>query len=78
MAAFIRTQWTEREVERFHDLLAEFERLVVQFPFGWPVSESYPDCRRAVIHKNASIIYRVDPDAIRVVTILDNRSSKPR
>jgi plasmid stabilization system protein ParE len=78
MAAFIASQWTEKEVKHFLDLLEEFERRVVRFPFSFPASEGYAGCRRASIHRNASVVYRVDEGIIHIVTVVDNRSSKTR
>lgn len=78
MAAFIATQWTEREVSRFFDLLAEFERYVVLFPFAYPRSEGFDGCRTAIIHRNAAVVYRIDEEVIHIVSIVDNRSAKPR
>ena len=71
---FIRLQWTEREVGVFLDLLQEFQKLVVQFPNGYQRSDIYPGCRRAVIHPNVSVVYKVSGSLIEVVTVYDNRS----
>lgn len=78
MAAFIATQWTAREVNRYFDLLAEFEKLVAVFPNTYPLSHDYKGCRRAVIHRNASVVYEVRKEVIHIVTIVDNRSSLRR
>lgn len=71
---FIRLQWTEREVGVFLDLLQEFQRLVVQFPNGYQRSDRFPGCRRAVIHPNVSVVYKVSGKLIEVITVFDNRS----
>lgn len=78
MAAFIAGKWTEREVARFYDLLAAFERHVALFPLTYPRSQGFDGCRTAIIHRNAAVVYRIDGDVIHIVTIVDNRSSKPR
>ncbi len=72
---FLRQSWSEREVEAFLDLLREFEILVKQFPHGYQASAIYPGCRRAVIHPNVSVVYKVSPTAIEIVTVYDNRSA---
>jgi len=73
---FIRLQWSEREVAVFLDLLQQFEELVVQFPNGYQRSGLFHGCRRAVIHPNVSVVYRVSSTMIEVVTVYDNRSSR--
>ncbi|MBK7382032.1 MAG: type II toxin-antitoxin system RelE/ParE family toxin [Flavobacteriales bacterium] len=72
---FILSQWSVREVDVFLDLLREFEQLVMRFPNGYQRSLIYPGCRRAVIHPNISVVYKVIGDTINVVTVYDNRSS---
>ncbi len=74
--AFIWQQWTEKEVEAFLDLLQRFEELVKRFPNGYERSRIYPGCRRAVIHPNVSVVYRVTGNDIEVVTVYDNRSAR--
>lgn len=73
---FLRQQWTEKEVNAFLDLLHGFEELVKRFPSGYERSRKYPGCRRAVIHKNVSVVYRLTGSQIEVVTVYDNRSAK--
>jgi plasmid stabilization system protein ParE len=73
---YVRSHWSEREEKAFLDLLHEFEQLVAQFPKGYQVSSLYPGCRRAVIHPNISVVYRVGRNTIEVVTVYDNRSAK--
>mgnify|MGYP001495070676 FL=1 len=74
--AFLQHNWSMREEQAFLDLLQEFERLVSQFPKGYQASARYPGCRRAVIHPNVSVVYRMNGSTIEVVTVYDNRSAK--
>ncbi|MBS1941494.1 MAG: type II toxin-antitoxin system RelE/ParE family toxin [Bacteroidetes bacterium] len=73
---FLRKSWSEREVSAFLDLLQEFETLIKQFPNGYQASVIYPGCRRAVIHPNVSVVYKVSLTEIEVVTVYDNRSAR--
>lgn len=73
---YLRMSWSESEVEAFMNLLREFEALVKQFPHGYQASAIYPGCRRAVIHPNISVVYKVGRTEIEVVTVYDNRSVK--
>ncbi|MBV6403911.1 MAG: type II toxin-antitoxin system RelE/ParE family toxin [Flavobacteriales bacterium] len=73
---YVRSHWSEREEEVILDLLHEFERSVARFPKGYQASSLYPGCRRAVIHPNISVVYRVSRNTIEVVTVYDNRSAR--
>lgn len=73
---YIRVHWREKEMKTFLKLLKEFEALVKRYPNGYQRSEKYPNCRRAVIHPNVSVIYRVLDKEIEVVTVYDNRSAR--
>ena len=73
---FLRKSWSEREVSAFLNLLQEFEVLIKQFPNGYQASTTYPGCRRAVIHPNVSVVYKVSRTEIEIVTVYDNRSAK--
>ncbi|MCC6542551.1 MAG: type II toxin-antitoxin system RelE/ParE family toxin [Flavobacteriales bacterium] len=69
-------RWSDKEVESFLDLLQRFEDLVKRFPNGYERSRIYPGCRRAVIHPNVSVVYRVNANDVEVVTVYDNRSAR--
>lgn len=71
---FVRQQWNDRIADRFLTLLIEFEALIVQFPNGFPSSPAHPGLRMGPVHRNVKVIYRVDPDRILIVTLLDTRA----
>lgn len=73
---FLRKAWSEREVSAFLSLLREFEALIKQFPNGYQAPTTYPGCRRAVIHPNVSVVYKVSRTEIEIVTVYDNRSAR--
>lgn len=70
---YLRSEWSEKEVDQFISKLKSFEKRVVAFPEIYPVSKS--GLRRAVITKHNSVIYQIDQEStlIRVYTIFDNR-----
>ncbi|MBS1936965.1 MAG: type II toxin-antitoxin system RelE/ParE family toxin [Bacteroidetes bacterium] len=72
--SFLEQSWGVVIVQRFVLLLQEFELLAVRFPLGYPASPIHPELRMATVHKNVKVIYRVDPDRILVITLLDNRA----
>jgi plasmid stabilization system protein ParE len=71
---FVRHQWNERIADRFLTLVMEFEDLVLRYPNGFPVSPAHPDLRMGPIHRNVKAVYRVDPDKIVMITLLDTRA----
>ncbi len=68
-------EWSEDEFNAFLIKLKKFERIVVQYPRLYPASVSEPFLRKAVISKHQSVIYEIDDDTIRVLTILDHRQN---
>jgi plasmid stabilization system protein ParE len=71
---FVRDQWNERIADRFLTLVMEFEDLVLRYPNGFPVSPERPDLRMGPIHRNVKAVYRVDPERILMITLLDTRA----
>jgi len=73
IVAYLREEWSEKEVDQFINKLRSFEKIVVTFPEIYPASKS--GLRRAVITKHNSVIYQIDKEQalIRVYTIFDNR-----
>lgn len=75
---FVQTQWSERMADRFLTLVFEFEDLVLRYPTSYPISPVHQSLHMATIHRNVKVIYRVDPDRILVVTLLDTRADNTR
>ncbi|CAD5250660.1 MULTISPECIES: type II toxin-antitoxin system RelE/ParE family toxin [unclassified Imperialibacter] len=69
---FIRLKWTEKEVGMFLLDLRKFESIVKKFPYAYPSSPSVPEIRRAVISKHNSVVYQIDDNTVRVLTVFDN------
>ena len=73
---YLLVEWSEREVNNFLIKLKKFEHRVKQFPLLYPASLKYPELRKAVISKHQSVIYEIDDDSIRIITILDHRQQR--
>ena len=52
----------------------EFEELILRYPNGFPASPTHPDLRMGPIHRHVKAVYRVDPDRILMITLLDARA----
>lgn len=70
---FVLEEWGEKEAKSFLEHLKKFEKLVIEYPHLYPVSQVDENLRKAVITKFQSVIYKIDGDSIRVLTILDHR-----
>lgn len=70
---YLLDEWGEKEAKVFLKRLKKFENLVVEHPQLYPASQADENLRKAVITKFQSVIYKIDDDSIRVLTILDHR-----
>ena len=52
--------WSEEIVSIFLDNIETFSKQVKNNPLHFPKSTEYPNYRKAVVHKNISIFYRID------------------
>jgi plasmid stabilization system protein ParE len=75
---YTRKEWTEKEVGNFLDQLKKFETIVLRFPRIYPESQIKKGYRKAIISKQNSIIYKVDKNVIRILTVFDNRQDPGR
>jgi plasmid stabilization system protein ParE len=66
-------KFTQREVDKFYELLILFENVIVTFPQLYPLSQKHKNIHRAVLSKQLSVFYRESKNRITVVAILDNR-----
>lgn len=66
-------KFTQKEVEKFYDLLLIFENVVSIFPKLYPQSLKGKNIHRAVLSKQLSVFYKIKKDKIYVIAILDNR-----
>jgi plasmid stabilization system protein ParE len=71
---YLRSRWTEREVQKFRKSL-NFEQNIAIFPNMYPKSEYQVGLRKAVISKQSTIIYEVirQKKQIVIYTILNNK-----
>lgn len=71
---YVRLHWNERIADRFLTLVMEFEALILRYPGGFPRSSMHSDLRMVPVHRNVKAVYRVDPDRILMITLLDTRA----
>lgn len=66
-------KFTQKEVDKFYNLLQIFENVVAVFPELYPQSSKGKNIHRAVLSKQLSVFYKISGDKIYVLAILDNR-----
>ncbi|WP_114936509.1 MULTISPECIES: hypothetical protein [Mucilaginibacter] len=73
--AYLLYKFTQKEVNKFYELLEIFENIIVKFPQLYPKSAINSKVHRAVLSKQLSVFYTTSKNKISVVAILDNRMS---
>ncbi len=63
------------EVRRkFQKRFDRYVQAIKLVPLGFPISSIFDGCRKCVVSRQTSIIYRLQNEVIEIVAILDNRS----
>ncbi len=76
--SYLQIEFTSKEIDRFFELLKNFERTISHFPLLYPSSQKYPNLKRAVLSKELSLYYEVSDRDIVVIAMQDNRQSQPK
>ncbi len=72
---YLRTKFSQLEIDNFHKTLLNFEQVVSLFPALYPESKK-TKLRRAVLSKVLSVYYSVGKNKVYIVAIWDNRWDK--
>ena len=71
-------KFSEREADRFHVMLSDFEKAIIKFPHLYPASNTRPSIRQAVLHKRLTLYYTTKENMIFIVSMKDNRQEQPK
>ena len=74
----LRARFSEKEVDRFHIMLSNFEDSVSRFPNLYPASIQQPNVKQAVLHKRLTVYYTFKNNLIYILAMKDNRQEQPR
>jgi plasmid stabilization system protein ParE len=69
----IRARWGERDVNEFRKRVYKVVDTISKFPSIFQAVDNTETVRKAFIHKNCSMFYRVDSSYIEVLFFWDNR-----
>ena len=61
---------------KFQTKIDRYIAAIKLLPMGFPASTIFPGCRRCVISRQTSIIYKIHDDLIEIVAVLDNRQQQ--
>jgi plasmid stabilization system protein ParE len=69
----IQARWGEREVNEFRKRVYKVAETISKFPLISQTVGNTKNVRKAFIHKNCSMFYRVDESYIEILFFWDNR-----
>ena len=73
---YLKTTFSVATRKKFQKRLEKYIAAIKLLPEGFPESGIYPGCRKCVVSKQTSLIYRVREDIIEILAILDNRKAR--
>lgn len=76
--AYLKSRWSEREIESFKKRLSKQISLIEQNPKLFPVSHFNPRLRKAVLSKQTTIFYEVYGQTIYLLYLFNNRKDIKR
>ncbi len=71
---YLEWKWTERELRNFAKKLEKQIDIIKRQPLSFPKSKR-KNIRRAVMTKQTTVYYEINNDAIRIVSLFDNRKN---
>jgi plasmid stabilization system protein ParE len=71
---YLESRWTQREIGNFAKKLEKQLEIIKRLPLSYPKSRK-KNIRKAVMTKQTTVYYEISNDAIRIVTLFDNRKN---
>ena len=71
---YVLLNWTEKEAEIFLNMVREFQDVIATYPNAAARSTKRKSYRLGMIHRNVSAVYKMDPEKITIISLVDNRS----
>jgi plasmid stabilization system protein ParE len=69
----LRQRWGDGFVVKFEIKIEKYLKVILTSPYIYPIVEENMELRRCILHKNCSMLYRIDNDVILIVCFWDNR-----
>jgi len=72
---YLTDNWTEKEIAKFFRKLDKRINIISQRPQLYPLTSNRKDVRRSVLTPQITIYYRINKQAIEILTLFDNRQN---
>jgi plasmid stabilization system protein ParE len=73
IAAQIIERWGERTLIKLEAKIRKSLNTLSTSPYLYPIANEFTELRKCLLHKNCSMIYKIDGDKIVIVCFWDNR-----
>jgi len=70
---YLTDNWTEVEISKFFRKLDNRINIIAQRPLLYPLTNSRKNVRRSVLTPQVTIYYRINKQAVEIITLFDNR-----
>jgi len=71
----LQQRWNVKTVNQFKHLVVEAMEKVIVNPYLYPIYNEETGLRKCVLHKNCSMLYRIQGNQILVACFWDNRQN---
>jgi len=75
IVSYFESQWTEKELQKFAQLLDKRLSSIERNPHLFPLINYSENMRRSVLSKQTTIFYQVVNTDIRIICLFDNRQN---
>jgi len=72
---YLEQEWSLKIADNFEEIFEKKLLHIAKYPESCIKSKQFPNLHLCVVTKQTSFLYRIKPNEIEVVTVLDNRSS---
>ena len=72
--SYVLLNWSKKEADAFLDVVREFQDIIAAYPNASIRSLKRKAYRLGLIHRNVSAVYKIDPERITIIALVDNRS----
>lgn len=72
---YLQNKWTQKELDNFNTALDEKVNFIRLQPEAFPATAKRENVRKAVLGKQTTIFYAIEPNQIRILTLWDNRQN---
>jgi plasmid stabilization system protein ParE len=73
--SYLEDVWTDKEIRKFVQLLNRQLSLIQTNPYLFSLSPKSINLRKAVLSKQISVYYQIEPDHVRLISLFDNRQN---